>query len=363
MFFFTLALNIIITDKKSKIMKILHSFWVVLFLLMTTVLNAQEYQAMLVLDNYTVPMDVKGAKIGQFVVSENKVVTLVSDKSELFEITKGGELKLKKNKLITAASPMVFEITVECEGAKKSFDIVKDEFIKNKVIAHRGGWKHSGASQNTIGSLKHAIEIGCQGSELDVWLTKDRKVVLNHDADLDGKIVEKTTLADLQTVKLNKGEKAPTLEDYINLVKTQNKTKLVIELKSNKKNDNVIALADSCVNIVHRMKAQAWVDYISFDYRGLKVIRALDATAHIAFLEPSVDLDLQKLDGISGIDYQYKLYDKIEKLKERCDALGLTTNAWTVNSKEALNKFLDLDLNFITTDEPEMLLELIKARK
>lgn len=344
-------------------MKILQSFWVALFLLIATVANAQEYKALLVLDNYAVPMDVKGAKVGQFVAPDNKAVTLVNDASDLFEVTKEGELKLKKNKVVTGSSPMVYTITVDCGGEQKSFDIVKDEFIKNKVVAHRGGWKHSGASQNTIGSLKHAIEIGCQGSELDVWLTKDHKTVLNHDADLDGKIVEKTTLADIQTVKLNKGEVAPTLEEYIDVIKTQNKTKLVIELKSNKKNANIIALADSCVNIVHRMRAQAWVDYITFDYRGMKVIRALDPTTHAAFLEPSVDLDLQKLDGMSGIDYRFTVYDSMDRLKERCDALGLTTNVWTVNDKDEMKKYLDLNVDFITTDEPEMLLEVIKSRK
>lgn len=344
-------------------MKILHAFWIALFLIFSQGMNAQQYIPLLVLDNYTVPMDIKGATVGRFVVPNNEVVTLVSDNSDLFEITKEGELKLKKNKVVTASSPMTYEVVVKYGDKQKAFDIVKDEFIKNKVVAHRGGWKHSGASQNSMGALKHAIELGCQGSEFDVWLTKDHKVALNHDADLEGKIVEKTTLADLRTVKQNKGEVTATLEEYINEIKKQNKTKLVLELKSNKRNDNILALADSCVNIVHRMKAQAWVDYITFDYRGLKVARALDATAHLAFLEPSVDLDLQKLDGMSGIDYQSGQYDKIEKLKERCDVLGLTTNVWTVNTKELMKKFLDLNVDFITTDEPEMLLKMIEDRK
>lgn len=326
-------------------------------------MSAEGSKALLVLDNYTVPMDVKGAKIGQFIVPNDEAVSLLKDDSGLFEIGKSGELTLKKNKVITASSPMSYVITVQYGDKEKTFEIVKDEFIKNKVVAHRGGWKHSGASQNTLGSLQHAIDLGCQGSEFDVWLTADKKIALNHDADLQGRIVEKTTLADLQTIKLNNDEVIPTLEQYIDLIKTQNKTRIVLELKSNKGNKNILALADSCVQIIHRMNAQAWVDYITFDYRGLKVIREMDPTAHIAFLEPSVDLDLQKLDGISGIDYHYSNYDKIEKLRERCQLLGLTTNAWTVNSEEWMNRFLDMDVDFITTDEPEKLLEIIETRK
>lgn len=326
-------------------------------------LNAQESKALLVLDNYTIPMDMKGAKVGRFVTSQDTDITIVEDQSGLFEIAKTGELALKKNKVITSTSPMSFVITVEYDGQQKTFEIVKDEFIKNKVIAHRGAWKHTGASQNTLGALQHAIDLGCQGSEFDVWLTKDKKIALNHDNDLEGRIIEKTTLADLQTIKLNNDEVMPTLEQYIDLIKSQNKTRLVLELKSNKWNANILELADSCVQTVHRMNAQAWVDYITFDYRGLKVIRAMDATAHIAFLEESVDLDLQKLDGMSGIDYHFSLYDKIEKLYERCQMLGLTTNAWTVNSAEWMTRFLDMNVDFITTDEPEMLLKMIEERK
>lgn len=334
-------------------------------LMLTTVSMSAEggSKALLVLDNYTVPMDVKGAKVGHFIVPNNELVSIIKDESGLFEVGKLGDLVLKKNKVITATSPMSYVITVQFGDQQKTFELVKDEFIKNKVVAHRGGWKHSGASQNTLGSLQHAIDLGCQGSEFDVWLTKDKKIALNHDNDLEGRIIEKTTLAELQQIKLNKGEVIPTLEQYVNLIKTQNKTRIVLELKSNKWNKNILELADSCVQIVHRMNAQAWVDYITFDYRGLKVIREMDATAHIAFLEPSVNLDLQKLDGISGIDYHFSEYDKTEKLYERCQMLGLTMNAWTVNTGEWMKRFLDLDIDFITTDEPEMLLKLIDDRK
>ena len=167
-------------------------------------LSAQNSKALLVLDNYTVPMDMKGAKIGRFVTPKDASISIVKDDSGLFEIGKTGELTLKKNKVVTSTSPMSYVITVEQGGEQKTFEIVKDEFIKNKVIAHRGAWKHTGVTQNTLGALQHAMDLGCQGSEFDVWLTKDKKIAINHDNDLEGRIIEKTTLADLQTIKLKK---------------------------------------------------------------------------------------------------------------------------------------------------------------
>ena len=52
---------------------------------------------------------------------------------------------------------------------------------KSQVIAHRGYWKTAGSAQNSITSLQKADSIHCYGSEFDVWLAKDNKLVVNHD--------------------------------------------------------------------------------------------------------------------------------------------------------------------------------------
>ena len=49
---------------------------------------------------------------------------------------------------------------------------------QTKVIAHRGFWKTPGSSQNSISSLLKADSIGCYGSEFDVWIAKDNKLVV-----------------------------------------------------------------------------------------------------------------------------------------------------------------------------------------
>ena len=50
---------------------------------------------------------------------------------------------------------------------------------QTKVIAHRGFWKTPGSSQNSISSLLKADSIGCYGSEFDVWIAKDNKLVFD----------------------------------------------------------------------------------------------------------------------------------------------------------------------------------------
>lgn len=334
-----------------------------LFLLLPLISAAQNYTAKLVLSNYLIPMDEKGATIGHFMSYDvNSKLKIVSDTSQLFTLD-SGVLKLRKNIKLESKSPIRYGIKVRYGLQEKEFEIVKDEFIRNKVVAHRGGWKHHDVRQNSNGALKVAIDLGCAASETDVWLSKDRRLVMNHDHEIDNLIIEETNLSEMRKIKLKNNEVLATLEEHIHILKQQNKTRLILEFKTDPKNDRVYELVDMAMNLIHQMKAQAWIDYISFDYRALQSVRKIDASAHTAYLGANRPLDLQKVEGISGIDYHYSQYNKnIERLYERARVLGLTTNVWTVNEPILMNQFLDLGVDYITTDEPEILLEIIKNK-
>lgn len=45
-----------------------------------------------------------------------------------------------------------------------------------------------------------------------------------------------------------------------------------------------------------------------------------------------------------------------------CHELGLNVNVWTVNTEELMNQMLDLGVDFITTDYPEVLQKVIFER-
>ena len=70
-------------------------------------------------------------------------------------------------------------------------------FNNNQVIAHRGAWKTKPHPQNSLASLQEAFDLGCTGSEFDVWMTLDGILVVNHDADHHGMVIEETNYADL----------------------------------------------------------------------------------------------------------------------------------------------------------------------
>lgn len=234
---------------------------------------------------------------------------------------------------------------------------------KNKVIAHRGAWKKKGLPENSIASLKEAVRLGCYGSEFDVHMTSDSILVINHDPEFLGMSIPGSTYAQLLEKKMSNGEQIPTLEAYLKEGMKQKKTKLILELKPSKiSTARDLEMTKKSVTLVKALKAEQWVDYISFSYDILKEVLVLQPKANVAYLNGDVSLEKMKEDHFYGADYHFSVYKKgdwFAKSKE----LGLTLNAWTVNTAEEMNWLLDNEVEFITTNEPELLFETIKSRK
>jgi len=239
--------------------------------------------------------------------------------------------------------------------------LAQKSFHKNKVIAHRGAWKANGNPQNSLASLNQAIALGCEGSEFDVWMTADGVLVVNHDADFMGMPIETTNFAPLLTKKHENGEKLATIEEYLAEGKKQKGTKLIFEIKPSKisvaRSEEV---AEKSVLAVKKMKAKKWVDYITFSYEGgLKVIET-DPKANVAYLSGDKTPSELKEAGFFGFDYNIGVLKKNPQWIKQAKELGLTVNAWTVNSEEDMRWLLEMGTDFITTDEPELLLRIIE---
>ncbi len=318
------------------------------------------------LNSYVIPLDQPGVAIGKIIkpeVIKGNRVKLSADTSGLFRISKDGIISLRKGTMVnTESGPHAYGITLKIASAYYHIELVRNEFIRNKVIAHRGAWRQAGVMQNSIRSFLHAANLGCEGSEFDVWLTKDKEVVLSHDPHIGGLSVEESTAKDLYSSTLSGGDPVPRLIEFIQVAKQQNKTKMILEIKSSPTGRS-LELTDSVLSIVHRLKAQGYISYISFDYEVLKRIRQLDPSAETAYLYGNKTVDELKRDGISGLDYDFYQYGNDPMLVEKAKRLELSTNVWTVNEAGALRKFLHSGVDLITTDEPEILLQLIQDEK
>ncbi|HEV7349214.1 glycerophosphodiester phosphodiesterase [Telluribacter sp.] len=234
---------------------------------------------------------------------------------------------------------------------------------RTKVIAHRGAWKNTGVPQNSLASLQHAIRLGCYGSEFDVHMSADSVLVINHDHTIQGVALETTPAAQLAAIKLSNGEALPTLEAYLNAGKKQKQTRLILEIKASQvSKERSLALAEKCVEMVRKTKTRALVDYISFDYDVCKKVKELDPKAQVAYLNGDKTPEQLAADGFYGLDYHHSIYKKNENWIKEAQQKGLTLNVWTVNDQPLMEWFLERNVDFITTDQPELLLEITKAQ-
>ena len=232
---------------------------------------------------------------------------------------------------------------------------------KSKVIAHRGAWKNTGATENSISALDHAIKLGCYGSEFDVHMSADSVLFVNHDHTIKGTDIEKSTAQELSQIKLGNGESLPTLEAYLKAGSKQKKTRLILEIKTSRiSKDHSLALTRKCVEMVKALKVEKITDYIAFDFDVCLKVRELAPKAHVEYLNGDKTPAEIQAANLSGTDYHYSVYKKNENWIDELQSKKLAINVWTVNDKSTMQWFVDKKVDFITTNEPELLLELVK---
>jgi len=234
-----------------------------------------------------------------------------------------------------------------------------------QVVAHRGYWKAEGSAQNSIASILNAGRIGAYGSEFDVNLTSDGFLVVNHDFTYHGLTIYETPLADLRcdTLRLANGEIIPTLDEYLEASKEYPKMKLVFELKSKGDPDYEAVALPACVEAITKLGVADRVEFISFSLSACKEFARLMPKNVVEYLGGEIaPAELHKM-GISGIDYEYPVFYEHPEWIEEAHKLGMVVNTWTVNKEEDMRKLLELGVDQITTNEPELAQRLIAEIK
>ena len=238
---------------------------------------------------------------------------------------------------------------------------------QTQVIAHRGYWKTEGSAQNSIAALMKADSIGVFGSEVDIWLSSDGIPVVNHDADVEvnGKklVIENTPFATLRQAMLSNGEQLPTVEEYLNAFEKCKNIKLIIEFKNHKNLARENELAQKVISMVRERGLQDKVEYISFGVNFVTQVRKLSPQAKVYYLNGDLAPSVLAAMGAAGFDYHFNVIYKNPQWVKQAHDLGQKVNVWTVNKPEDIQKMIDLKVDFITTDEPLLVQELIEQHK
>jgi len=229
------------------------------------------------------------------------------------------------------------------------------------VVAHRGYWKTDGSAQNSIRSIAKADSVKCFGSEFDVWVTADGVVVVNHDPSINGVVIETSNADEVLAQKLANGENVPTLESYLQEAVKHPDLHLVCELKPHTSNYREGIAIKEILKLMKKYNLENRVDYITFSKNGFKkLIKKAPAGTDVYYLDGDYLPEQIKFMKGAGIDYSIgAMRNHPEWIKQSHD-LGLKVNVWTVNKPEDMQWCIDNGVDFITTNEPELLQHLLK---
>lgn len=222
-----------------------------------------------------------------------------------------------------------------------------------KVIAHRGYWNSLGAAQNSIVAMQNAKKADVWGSEFDVHITTDGIVVVNHDDDIHGIIIEEAKYADIKNLKLANGEPIATLKSYLEAGKKLAPMQLILEIKAHQTPEREDRCVKACLDLVKAAGMEKQVDYISFSMHACEELVKLNPQARVYYLGSDVAPEVIKQKGFAGIDYYGgALLKNPNWIKESHD-MGMKVNVWTIDQMKEIQKCVDSGVDFITTNKPE----------
>lgn len=231
---------------------------------------------------------------------------------------------------------------------------------KPQVIAHRGYWKIAGSAQNSIASLLKADSIGCYGSEFDVWIAKDNKLVVNHDPGFRMKSMEFSKGDALTGLRLSNGENLPSLEQYLKAAE-KGKTRLILELKTHRNKKRETKAVEEILALVKKKGLESRMEYITFSLHALKeFIRLAPAGTPVFYLNGDLSPKELKELGSAGPDYHLGVFQKHPEWIQESHDLGMKVNVWTVDSAEEMKWLIDKKVDFITTNEPVLMQGILK---
>ena len=214
-----------------------------------------------------------------------------------------------------------------------------------KIYAHRGSSVEH--PELTMAAYKAAIDQGADGLECDVRLTKDNKLVLWHDADMQRVAGNAARIAD-STLKEIKSHypQAITLEDLLILAR-DNKKELAIETKHPV--PTASAVEKTVMQLLHQEKSVADIYIMSFSWLALENIRKIDSQQKtVALLNDNFSYIMRRFTSAQSIGPGITAFRKKPELNQ--DSRNLFV--WTVDDADDMRFCADNGVDVLITNTP-----------
>ena len=240
-----------------------------------------------------------------------------------------------------------------------------------KIYAHRGASAY--APENTLEAFSLAAQMGADGVELDVHLTKDGEVVVAHDDEVDRVsngtgLIRNMSLMELKKLCFNRTHPEfenvtiPTLKEVFDLLKPTG-LHVNVEIKSDRL--FFANMEEKCIKLAYEAGMADRVMYSSFDHLSLMRIKRIHPKIYVGLLKAHMPKELKPVDpweivhkmGFNAIHPHYSEL-LIPGIMEKARAMGMDMNVWTVNEDMDIRLALHRRVNMLIGDRPDHAVEI-----
>ena len=240
------------------------------------------------------------------------------------------------------------------------------------VIAHRGASGHR--PENTLPAYELAIEMAADMIEIDLHLTRDREIVITHDARLsglgggaagagdEGGEIGEASCEQVRALDVGQGERIPTLDEVLD--RFAKRIPFNLEIKWGAAGDYP-GLEAQTLDALRVRGLGEDILFSSFRPSVLRRLRALDPAARLALLVSPEDRNYRLDEALAlvaelGCEALNPHWVQLgEDLVERAHAAGLRVNVYTVNKIDGMRRMIDLGIDGVFTNFPDQLRALL----
>jgi glycerophosphoryl diester phosphodiesterase len=243
------------------------------------------------------------------------------------------------------------------------------DMIAPLFAAHRGGaalWP-----ENSLDAFRNALALGADFLELDVHLSRDGEVMVIHDATLDrttdgsGPVRERTA-AELRALHLKDRGGAPTAEpvptlDEVVALAAAGQRQMLLEIKTDDRKRRYPGIEEKVMAVVDRHRFTSFAIVMAFERETWRRVREIrpDARAGALYsaralpaaaIEPELQALRQAGIGFVGLEQRLVTADVARQAR----LAGLTLGVWTVNERDAIERFIGQGVGVVITDRPDL---------
>lgn len=238
-----------------------------------------------------------------------------------------------------------------------------------KIISHRGAVRK--APQNTLSAFRASMEMQIDGVETDVHLTKDGRVVLCHNTDIDatsdGKgFINEMTYEELLQYDFGgwfgeefKGEPIPELGDFLDIVGGVE----IINIEIKTPYNSNYAVVDETIRAFHERGIFDKLLISSFDPVALQRAKSVDAETRTAILYDMTKANYADFKA-DPVAYAVKLgcaalhpfkFNVNQRVVARAHEYGLFVNPWTIDRVSTANRMQRIGCDALITNVPDVM--------